>query len=206
MRVKTEERRQHILDVASAVFLEMGFERASMAEISSRVGGSKATLYSYFPSKEALFVATTLIHGQRHADEAFASLKPNVGDLTQSLQGYAERILGLLCRADIVSAIRIVIAESGKSDVGRLFFKAGPQHGQQALSQFMALESQVGRLKGADPDVMSAHFAGLLESQTLMPLLFGVRQGIPKAEIKRIAAAAVGVFMAAYGTGTEKAG
>ena len=205
MRVKTEERREHILKVASEVFLETGFERASMAEISARVGGSKATLYSYFPSKAALFVATTLIYGMRHANEAFSTLKPKVGGLASSLQTYGEHMIGLLCEPEIVRGLRMVIAESGESDVGRLFFKAGPQHTQDALSSFMALETEAGRLRPADPQLMSLHFAALLESETLMPMLFGVRQSVPKAEIKRIVKAAVSVFMAAYGADAASA-
>ena len=57
MRVKTEERRQAIIEVAREAFTAQGFENTSMAEIASRVGGSKATLYNYFSSKEELFAA-----------------------------------------------------------------------------------------------------------------------------------------------------
>ena len=44
MRVKTDDRRAAILEAAVEVFREVGYERASMAAISARVGGSKATL------------------------------------------------------------------------------------------------------------------------------------------------------------------
>ncbi len=47
MRKKSEERRQAMIDIAGEVFNEIGFEGASMAEISARIGGSKATLYNY---------------------------------------------------------------------------------------------------------------------------------------------------------------
>ena len=53
--MKPEEKRQAILDVAAQAFRELGFERTSMSEIRARVGGSKETLYHYFPSKEILF-------------------------------------------------------------------------------------------------------------------------------------------------------
>lgn len=199
MRVKTEERREHILKVASEVFLETGFERASMAEISTRVGGSKATLYSYFPSKAALFVATTLLQGKRHADEAFSTLIPQVGDLRKNLQTYGEHILGLMCSESLVNALRVVIAESSSSEAGKLFHEAGPQHGHDALANFMAQEIKAGRLKPGDADVMAFHLQGLLGAQTTLQQLLGVRKNISKAEIKRNAASAVEVFMAAYG-------
>ena len=57
MRVRTEARRRAIIEAARSVFEEQGFERASMQAISQRLGGSKATLYGYFKSKEELFVA-----------------------------------------------------------------------------------------------------------------------------------------------------
>ncbi len=55
MKTKTESKRQAILKAAADVFRDVGFERASMEEIRARIGGSKATLYNYFPSKEKLF-------------------------------------------------------------------------------------------------------------------------------------------------------
>ena len=57
MKVRTEARREAIVEAAATLFQEMGYERASMNELARRLGGSKATLYSYFPSKEALLVA-----------------------------------------------------------------------------------------------------------------------------------------------------
>jgi AcrR family transcriptional regulator len=51
MRVKSDTRREAILEIAKDLFREVGYERASMAMISARVGGSKATLYSYFKSR-----------------------------------------------------------------------------------------------------------------------------------------------------------
>lgn len=49
--------REHILWVAKDVFLEMGFERASMDVVSSRAETSKRSLYAHFESKEKLFLA-----------------------------------------------------------------------------------------------------------------------------------------------------
>ena len=55
MRVKTDERRNAIIQAATEVFAKVGYERASMAMIADRAGSSKTTLYGYFPSKEELF-------------------------------------------------------------------------------------------------------------------------------------------------------
>ncbi len=49
--------REHILYAAKNVFLEMGFERASMDVIAARARTSKRTLYAHFESKEKLYLA-----------------------------------------------------------------------------------------------------------------------------------------------------
>src|SRR5260370_18688958 len=48
---------EHILWIAKDVFLEVGFERASMDVVASRAETSKRSLYSHFESKEKLFLA-----------------------------------------------------------------------------------------------------------------------------------------------------
>jgi AcrR family transcriptional regulator len=57
MARRGEELRTHILYAAKEVFLEHGFERASMDQVAARAQTSKRTLYAHFPSKEALYLA-----------------------------------------------------------------------------------------------------------------------------------------------------
>ena len=60
MRVKTDAKRQTILEAAAEVFRVQGFAGASMTAVAERAGGSKATLYRYFDSKEDVFIAVML--------------------------------------------------------------------------------------------------------------------------------------------------
>jgi AcrR family transcriptional regulator len=56
-RVRSEEyedKRQSILDGAAALFAENGFERTSIAELALRCQASKAWIYHYYASKEAI--------------------------------------------------------------------------------------------------------------------------------------------------------
>ncbi len=52
-----ERREQLILDVAGHVFARAGYEAAPMDEIAERAGVSKPMLYTYFGSKEGLYLA-----------------------------------------------------------------------------------------------------------------------------------------------------
>lgn len=49
------QRRKAFIDAARSAFFSQGYARTVMSSIASQVGGSKTTLWSYFPSKEELF-------------------------------------------------------------------------------------------------------------------------------------------------------
>ena len=57
-----EEKQRVILDHAAQVFAEQGMEKASMSQIASVAQVSKALLYHYYPSKDALIFAIIMGH------------------------------------------------------------------------------------------------------------------------------------------------
>ncbi|MEB8386468.1 TetR/AcrR family transcriptional regulator [Rhodobacteraceae bacterium KMM 6894] len=57
-----EEKQRGILDSAAAVFAEKGMDKASMAQIAKAGSVSKALLYHYYPSKDALIFAIIITH------------------------------------------------------------------------------------------------------------------------------------------------
>ena len=50
-------RREHILNAARSVFIELGLEAVSMREIAKRAGYTAGAIYSYFSSKEEIYGA-----------------------------------------------------------------------------------------------------------------------------------------------------
>ena len=59
-------RREEILAAAKRLFVEKGYEQATMRRIAAEVGVSAAALYGYFPDKDAMLRAI--------AEEAFGEL------------------------------------------------------------------------------------------------------------------------------------
>jgi AcrR family transcriptional regulator len=53
VKQKQDRRRRAILDVAAQVFAERGYFNATMKDIAERLGMRPASLYHYYPSKEA---------------------------------------------------------------------------------------------------------------------------------------------------------
>ncbi len=198
MRIKTETKRQAIINVARQAFDEAGFEATSMSSIATRMGGSKGTLYSYFASKEELFVAVVRQIGESHMQTIFSGLDPQQ-DLQSSLQRFGERMLGAICLPEIIHAYRNIMAESGKSEVGRLFLASGPQEGKRQVVAYLQACMDLGKLQRADSAVAAEHLIALLKSEVHEPLLFGARAPFSAAEIKAIVARALSAFLAAYG-------
>lgn len=206
MRVRTEAKREAIVKAAAEVFRESGFEGASMAEIAARVGGSKATLYGYFGSKEDLFIEVTHGLARSHFEPIFAALEKDNDDLQQALQRFGERTLAVLCLEAPIQARRTIIAESGRSDIGKRFFESGPKRGLVELSNFLGSQMAKGKLRPTDPLVAARHLTALLDSETITPRVFGIEAQLSRKFIKEATARALQTFFAGFGPPADTGG
>ena len=203
MRTKTETKRQAILDVAADVFREMGFERASMSEICARVGGSKATIYNYFTSKEELFFEVVLQATEAEFEAAHLALDPQGPDMSATLEDYGRRLLGLLYKPDVRAVRRLVVSEAGRSGLGLRTYEIGPQKDESRVAIFLSEAMAQGRLREADPVVAARHLRALLESEWLDRFLLQVIDTVSEEDIASGVHRAVAVFLAAYGVGAK---
>ncbi len=199
MRKKTEEKRQAIVDAAFRVFMEVGFDQASMSDIAARSGASKATLYNYFSSKEEMFAEIMSGTAADEIRDAFAQLKAT-GPIADTLIVFGEHYLNAILQPSILAIRRLAIGEGNRSDLGCAFYERGPKIGWGMLTEFIAEAMEAGKLKRANPDVAAAHLHALYEAECVELCLFGVPVDISRARISEIIARAVAVFMAAYGT------
>lgn len=106
-----ETLREHILWTAKEVFLEVGFERASMDAVASRAATSKRSLYAYFESKEKLFLAVIA-----HVRGLFLSRVGLPADYSQkpaeALTLFCGRYLEVLLYRSQIRMIRVSMAEA----------------------------------------------------------------------------------------------
>jgi len=204
MAKKSDIKRQHILAVAAQAFQELGFERASMSEICARVGGSKATLYNYFSSKDELFFEVMALTNDAEFEAVFNSLDPAAEDIAESLLEFGRRWLTFLYSPNVKANRHLAISVSGRTDLGRLMYERGVLRGQDLVADFLRTAMSLDRLRQADPVVASRHLLSLLESELLERFLFQLIGEISHAEIIQFTARAIDVFMAAYGHPEDK--
>jgi AcrR family transcriptional regulator len=197
MRTKTETRRDAILSVALQVFREVGFDAASMSQIAGRVGGSKATLYNYFPSKEELLLAAMLHSADRHAQSVMELLQGSEG-LPSQLHGFVRSLLTLINSSETTEILRVAIAVGGTTDIGRKFYELGTHEVWLKIADVLRAEMDKGTLRAADPDMMAMHLRCLCEADLIRNLL-GAGASVDEAETQRKAQCIVDIFMKTYG-------
>lgn len=203
MRVKTDEKRQLIVDTAYRLFRANGFEKTSMSEITAQVGGSKATLYNYFSSKEELFVECMFGIAENYLDGIFSHLQDQAGDIRTALQGFGENVTRLICSPEIVAAQRLMIAEAGRAGIGKLFYEKLNSL-QEQTAAFIGNAMNTGKLRRGDPRLAAIQLKALMEAEIHDSYLLCVRTTPPdEAEITALTEFAVDTFLRAYAPSAE---
>src|SRR5207237_4242768 len=110
-------KRRQILDGARKVFMDLGFDGASMNEIARAAGVSKGTLYVYFADKSRLFEAIVEDEALEKGKIAY-NLDPR-RDVETTMREFGQTCIGSICRAGGGSTIRSGSTISGRASAMR---------------------------------------------------------------------------------------
>jgi len=195
---KSDIKRQAILENAYRLFRAYGFDKTSMAEITAQVGGSKATVYSHFSSKEELFVECMMAALENYMPGTLKHLDASRTEPGIALLNFGSSVLNFVCSPEQLEVRRLIIAEAARSGTGKLFFDKITALRAQ-LATFLAACMASGSLRRADPGLAAEQLGAMLEAEMLEPLLLQVRERSPDAQ-ETIGAAkrAVDAFLRAY--------
>ncbi|MBP6019958.1 MAG: TetR/AcrR family transcriptional regulator [Burkholderiaceae bacterium] len=197
MKTKQAQRRDAIMQIALDMFREVGFEATSMSQIAARVGGSKATLYNYFASKEELLLAAMLDEAKKSADTFEAALN-DAGELSTQLLRFVRSLLEILQSEETIKILRVAISVSNTTDVGRQFYELAIVDFWNKVARLLADSVKQGTLRDEDPCQMARHLRGLCQID-LVPTLMGASVHLSAAELDKLAQSNVDVFLRAYG-------
>ena len=193
------DRREHILDVASEIFLTEGYASASMSTIAARLGGSKGTLYNYFKSKEELFGAYVLRHCEFHRGQV-GELLTDEGDARTVLTRFARRYVKVFTSDKSLQNWRVISAESQKSpEIGRAFYESGPKRGAEILADYLRKVTARGEMKIDDPLMASFQLTSLIHGRLIKARLLNYIPAPNDEEVDLEVESAMHVFFAAYG-------
>ncbi|POF62833.1 TetR family transcriptional regulator [Novacetimonas maltaceti] len=101
---------RHVLEVATALFIEQGFAATSLEQIARVARCSKASLYRRYASKEDLFRAVLAARGRLLLEETTA-MEATPKNPLEAMRGIARFFLDFMLRPETLETYRIVIAD-----------------------------------------------------------------------------------------------
>lgn len=162
-----------VIRAAWQLFLEQGFSATSMDAIAKAAGVSKATLYAYFPSKEALFAS--LIVAECESLQRDLPVPKLSAGLSEALRDFARQYLHTFIHRKDVAFVRIIANESGRFPVlARLFYESGPEATIRRLAQFLEEARAAKVLEFDDPMEAAKQFLSLVRGELPLLIVLGL--------------------------------
>ncbi|SCB47941.1 transcriptional regulator, TetR family [Bradyrhizobium shewense] len=190
-------KRRQILDGARKVFMDLGFDGASMGEIARAAQVSKGTLYVYFADKSALFEAILEQEALQYGQVVF-NFDP-ARDAETTLKEFGRAYIHLLCRPGGGSAIRTVMAIAERMpDVGRRYYARVLDKSINRLSDYLKAHVAAGHLKIDDCNLAASQFMELCKASLFLPFVFQAAPAPSEERMTEVVDSATRMFLAAY--------
>jgi len=191
-------KREQILQTASQLFIDRGFDAVSMDTISNEAGVSKQTVYSHFGCKEDLFAASIEAKCvEFNLGDALADLER---PLKEALNDFALSLVELLKTDDVIKLSRILMARAAEpTELTEIAWQVSSRRTLTELQHY--LERQVAGQKLAidDCDLAARQFLSLINGLWHKKLLMGLVSKDELDELPRYVESCVDLFLKSYG-------
>lgn len=176
-----------------------------MSAIAAALGGSKGTLWSYFPSKEELFTAVI-----DHVSAAFRAQLTEIldpcGDLKLTLKTLCFRFQEKVTSPNGIALHRLVVAEAARfPEIGQIFYERAPRMTTNLLADFLAGAMARGQLRQDDPVYAAQLLISLSYVRLQQQLMMRLTNEITPAQREEEAERALQLFLRAYAPDGEAA-
>ncbi|MBP1887982.1 TetR/AcrR family transcriptional regulator [Sinorhizobium mexicanum] len=189
------ELRTAILEAASEIFLEEGYQGASIEAVIGKVGGSKRAIYSHFGGKKELFLALVA----EASSKVIGGTSPeNVEgkDIRDTLRTFGLQVTRVLMAPTTLGLYRAVIAEGARQpDVAQEFFENGPGRVSESLAQVLERFQARGAISIKDSARAAERFVGMLRDDLYLRVVLGLRAPLDETEMVESVEQAVAIFM-----------
>ncbi len=192
------EVRARFVTAARDLFFTHGYGATAMSSVAARVGGSKTTLWAYFPSKEALFAAVVDDLIEPYGAELAEPIDPTL-PVAEAFARFGRSLLIVTLTPQMLELQRLVIGEAGRfPELGATMFDRGPRRGQAKLARYIEAAMADGRMKPGDPEALARQFAFLCQCHTHRSRVYGQVQHVDREMIEADVVAAVNTAVAAW--------
>jgi AcrR family transcriptional regulator len=166
-------RRETILNAAKDVFLEQGYDLATMDDIAERAETTKRTVYAHFENKEALFAAMVAHSGGMFL-EHLGELGRGASNYQAELERFANRFCELSTFRHAVQFQRVIIAESKRfPSLARGVSTSIHGRASAIVARYLQELDRQGKLKVPDPKIAAEQFLDITTGSIRFATLFG---------------------------------
>jgi TetR/AcrR family transcriptional repressor of mexJK operon len=171
IEIREDSKEEKILAAAAEAFLELGYAATSMDIVAQRARASKTTLYTRFPSKEALFSATILTACKQHGMD-FEVEDLLAMSVEAALSDIGRRFVDLILSPEAIRMEQIVTGEAIRfPEVARLFHEAGPQRVKDVVARYFEEARERGLVAIDDPQFAARQFFMALKAPNCEEML-----------------------------------
>ncbi|GIG39345.1 TetR/AcrR family transcriptional regulator [Cellulomonas phragmiteti] len=201
-----QQKRTAIVTAATELFLELGYDRTSLARIAERSGVSRATLFKQFSTKAGLFDAI-VTEAWSATDE---QEPPPAGDVADGLGILGRRYAELLGRGQMTDLFRIVIAEMPRfPELARAQFAQGKLPYFESVQRYLSASHEAGTVRIEDTELAATQFLGMIAHYVFWPTLLVPGWEVGADRVAQVVEEAVRTIVARYavpgsGTSTER--
>jgi AcrR family transcriptional regulator len=190
-------KRRQILDGARKVFMDLGFDGASMNEIARAAGVSKGTLYVYFADKSRLFEA--IVEDEALEKGKIAYNLDRKRDVEATLREFGRVYIGGMCRPGGGSSIRTVMAIAERMpEVGRQFYENVLARTINGLADYLQAHVGPDDLAIDDCGLAAAQFIQMCQATLFLPFVFQAEPAPSAERIARVVDSATRIFLQNY--------
>lgn len=193
---------ERILNAATATFIERGFGGASLDRIAEAAGASKATLYSRYDGKDALFAEVVRRNCEQSLQLAYE--KKRSGTLPEQLVAMTQLFAARLISDEVIGLIRMVVAEAPRFPaLAKLTHDAGRARTIDAVATTLAEYGQRTKTEGTrqaakqHAQLLAVRIHEAVVSPMIIRALLSENLAEVRAEIPQHAKETVDVFAAA---------
>jgi len=194
-RPSSQRKIAKILTAARTEFFANGFAGASIEAIAALAEVSKVTIYSWFKTKENLFVEVVKSEC-RHMSENLVGDHLKTRSLRETLLFAAEHMLGVLMDEEKVRFDRILAAEVNRDPkIGEFFLDNGPRALLQNLVDLLKISREKGEIQSTDLVSSAEMFVSLVMGRIDMFLRYGEKIKMTAPQKRERAKHAVNAWM-----------
>ena len=175
-RRRAEARPDEVLDAALALFSAWGFAHTTVEQVARKAGLSKAAVYLYFPSKQALLAGLVRRAVAPVADLALGQIAEFRGDprvlIRQILTMIAERLADPAAIAVPALILREAVAAP---EMARVYRAEVLDRVLPAVRGLIAQGVMGGHIRAVDPDLTIRSLIGPVLAHMLLAQVFGIQ-------------------------------